>query len=80
MWVAPENVPEEGRACRQDDFVSLDLGIITSESHVEKVFLLPQFSEGNTNVSLKIVPTETEFLRRPHFEAQSTLKNEICFL
>jgi len=72
VWVASEHIPEEWRACRQNDFVSLDLRIITGESHVEKVFLLPQLTEGNTNVCLKIVPAETEFLRRPHIEAQST--------
>jgi len=75
VGVAPEHVPEEWGACGQDDLVSLDLGIITGESHIKEVFFLPQFTEGNTDISLEIIPAETEFLRRPHIEAKNSLKN-----
>ena len=60
--IASENFSEEWTAGSQDDFVSGDLrGVVTGQSYVEKVFLLPQVAECCTNVGLKIIPTKAEF-------------------
>jgi len=66
VWIAAEDIPEEWRAGAQDHFVCLDLTVITGESNIEKVFLFPEFSKSDTNVRLKVVPAEAEFLRGAH--------------
>jgi len=66
MGVAAENIPEEWRASAQNHFVCLNLTVITGESNIEKVFLLPEFSKSDTDVRLKIIPAEAEFLRGAH--------------
>ena len=46
--------------------VGLNLGIITGERNIKEVLLFSQFSEGNTNVRLEVVPAEAKFLCGPH--------------
>ena len=46
--------------------VGLNLGIITGERNIKEVLLFSQFSEGNTNVRLKVVPLEAELFGGPH--------------
>ena len=68
MWILPQHAPEEGAAGGQNHLVGLHLVIITSKSYVKEVFVVSQFSEGNTDVALKVIPTETE-LFCPHPES-----------
>ena len=37
-----------------------DLFVVTGQSHVEKVIFFSDFSEGETDVSLEIIPLEAE--------------------
>ena len=46
--------------------VCLNLRVITGESYIKKVLLLPQLPEGNTDVGLEVVPLEAELLCGPH--------------
>ena len=68
VGVASEDGSEEGRARREDDFVGLDLLIITGQSHIEEVFVVPQFTERCGDVGFKVVPPKAE-LFRGHFQA-----------
>ena len=63
VGVPSQDVPEEGGTSREDDFVCLNLGIITGESDIEEVFLLAEFSEGDADVGLEVIPPQTELLR-----------------
>ena len=66
MGVAPQDVPEEGRAGGQDDLVGLQLLlVITGQGHVKEVLVLAQLAEGHADVALEVVPPEAELLR-PH--------------
>ena len=56
MGVTPEHGAEEGAAGGEDDFVGVDLIIVACEGHVEKVFIIPQFSKSPADVRLKVVP------------------------
>ena len=56
-------IPEERTASREDDFVSLHLGIITGESDIKEVLLLAEFSESDADVGLEVVPPQAELLR-----------------
>ena len=71
VGVAPEHSPEERRACREDDFVGLDLLIITGKCDVKEVPLLPQLSKGDADVCLEVVPAQAEFFCTPHFTVLS---------
>ena len=71
MRVSPENIPEERTAGWHDDLVSLDLFVITSQRHVEKVFILSQLSKGATNIGFKVIPLETELFRGWHLGERS---------
>ena len=62
VGVSPENFSEEGTAGSNDDFVSLQLGVLTSEGHIKEIFLLPEVPEGGAHVGLEVVPAEAEFL------------------
>ena len=56
-------IPEERTASREDDLVSLHLGIITGESDIKEVLLLAEFSESDADVGLEVVPPQAELLR-----------------
>ena len=62
-WVLLKKVTKGNGASREDDFVCLDLGIITGESDIEEVFLLAEFSEGDADVGLEVVPPQAELFR-----------------
>jgi len=64
--VLPQDGPEEWGAGGQDQFVSLELLGTTTKCAVKEVFLLPDLSEGQTDVALEIIPAETKLLTRPH--------------
>ena len=66
VGVPAKDVPEERTASREDDFVSLHLGIITGKSNIKEVLLLAEFSESDTDVGLKVIPPQAELLRRAH--------------
>ena len=61
--VPPQDISEEGGAGRQDNFVCLNLAVITGESNIKEVLFFPEFSKCDTNVGFKVIPSETEFLR-----------------
>ena len=50
MWVAVKDVAEKWTASTQYDLVGLDLFIITSESNVKKVFVIPKLLKGNLDI------------------------------
>ena len=60
VGVTPEHGAEEGAAGGEDDFVGVDLIIVACEGHVEKVFIISQFSKSPADVRLKVVPLEAE--------------------
>ena len=61
--IPTKDVPEERTASREDDFVSLHLGIITGEGDIKEVLLLTEFSESNADVGLEVIPPQAELLR-----------------
>ena len=63
MGVLTEDVAEERAAGGDDDLVSFDLIVITGQSYVEKVFLLPKLPKGPADVGLEVIPLQAEFLR-----------------
>ena len=65
--VSSEHGSEERRARRENNFVRLDLLIITGQSYIKEVFVFPQFSESDAYIVLEIVPPQTE-LFVPHLE------------
>ena len=62
MRIPPENFSEEGAAGSDDDLMGLQLRVVTGESDIKKIFLLPQVPEGGAHVGLKVIPTEAKFL------------------
>ena len=71
MLIASQDGSEEGRARGEDDFVGLDLLIITGKCDVKEVPLLPQLSKGDADVCLEVVPAQAEFFCTPHFTVLS---------
>ena len=67
VGVSSEHSSEERRARRENNFVRLDLLIITGQSYIKEVFVFPQFSESDAYIVLKIVPPQTK-LFVPHLE------------
>ena len=67
VGVSSEHGSEERRARRENNFVRLDLLIITGQSYIKEVFVFPQFSESDAYIVLKIVPPQTK-LFVPHLE------------
>ena len=61
--IPTKDVPEERTASREDDFVSLHLGIITGKGDIKEVLLLTEFSESNADVGLEVIPPQAELLR-----------------
>ena len=62
VWISFEDRPEERRASGEDDFVSLQLVPLTGQCYVEKVFVVPELSEGGAYVALELVPLEAEII------------------
>ena len=56
MWISAEEILEERTAGGEDDFVGLDLVILTGKSHVKEVPIVPQLPECYTHIGLKIIP------------------------
>jgi hypothetical protein len=70
VGVAAQNVAEEGGAGGQNDLVGLQLLlIITAQSYVEKIFVIPELAECHTNITFKVVPSQAK-LFRPHVGSQ----------
>ena len=63
MGVLTEDAAEERAAGGDDDLVSFDLIVITGQSYVKKVLLVPELPKGPTNVGLEVVPLQAELLR-----------------
>ena len=80
MRVLLENGSEERRAGRQDELVCLDLSGATAKSAVKEVLLLPDLPEGQANVALKIIPTETKLFICPHDDTAYGKRGLKCFL
>ena len=53
---------EERAASGEYHFVSLDLIFITGEGHIKEVLVVPQLPKGNTDVGLKVIPSQTKLL------------------
>ena len=67
MLVTPQELSEERRTGGEDDFVCRHLLlIIAGESYVEEVAVVPELSEGATNICLEVIPLEAELFAR-HF-------------
>ena len=61
--------------------MSLDLFVIAGKSDIKEVFVLSQFSEGQTDVAFKIIPPQAKLLCTPHFSASSdTSPPPSCFV
>ena len=60
-------LPEERRAGRENQFVSLELFGAHSDGAVEQVLLLSDLPEGRADICLKVVPSKTELFTRSHF-------------
>ena len=56
-----QNSFEKAAAGTENDFVGLDIVILTSYGHIEQVILISQIPERGTDIRLKIIPTKTEF-------------------
>ena len=54
--VAVENVPEEGRAGRDDELVRAQLLALAHQRHVQEVLGRAQVAEGRADVGLEVIP------------------------
>ena len=68
VLVTPQHILKKWTTGTENNFVCLQLFVITSESNVKELLLIPDVSKSRTNVSLKIIPAETELLRS-HFKS-----------
>ena len=75
MLVSLEQSLEERRTGRENELVSLNLLILASDCHVEKILVLPQLFESLTDVFLKVIPLETKLIPRAHGLALSSSLN-----
>ena len=66
MGVLLEDGPEEWRAGRQDELVSLDLSGATAESAVKQILFISDLPEGETNVALKVIPAKAKLITGAH--------------
>jgi len=66
VGVLSEHRPEEGGAGGQDELVCLDLPGPTAQGAVEKIFLLPDLPEGDTDIALEVIPAKTKLLTGTH--------------
>jgi hypothetical protein len=62
MVVAAQDVAEKRAASSKNDFMSLNLFIITGQSNIKKVLVITEFFESIANIALKIIPTQAELL------------------
>ena len=61
--MSSEEIPKEGAGGGEDNSVDLNvLIIITSESQIKQLLLVPQISDSQAQVGLELVPTKTEFV------------------
>ena len=60
--------------------MSLDLFVITSQGHVEKVFILSQLSKGAANIGFKVIPLEAEFFRGRHLRKFESDRTKTIFI
>ena len=58
VGIPPQHISEEGGAGGEDHFVGGDLllALPAGQRHVEEVLVLPDFSESQADVALKIIP------------------------
>ena len=71
MLVPSQDGSEEGGAGGEDHFVGGELLLaLACQRHVEEILIVPDLSEGNTDVSLKVIPLQTELFSR-HFSKDS---------
>ena len=59
-------LPEEWTTGGENNLVSLNLVVLTRQGNIEEIFIISEFSKGNANVRLEIVPTQTKLLTRTH--------------
>lgn len=48
--ITPKHTPKKGRAYKEDDFVNLNLLIITNQGHVEEIFIVPKLTKRYGNI------------------------------
>ena len=60
MGIPAEDRPKEGTACREDDFVGLDLFVVAGKGDVEEVLVVPKLAKSQTDIVLKVVPAQAE--------------------
>ena len=60
MLVPPEDVSEEGAAGTEDQFVSLNLFVITRQHNIKEFTLTSDVFEGWADVCLKVIPPKTK--------------------
>ena len=70
VGVSSEHGSEERRARRENNFVRLDLLIITGQSYIKEVFVFPQLTESDAYIALKVVPSQAE-LFVPHLNMKA---------
>ena len=62
MLVSAEQLQEEWAERSQDHLVSLNLlAIFTDQSHIFKVFVLPQIFKRTFDIFLEVIPLKTKF-------------------
>jgi hypothetical protein len=62
VGITPEDIPEEWGACTEDNFVRLNLTVVTSKGHVKEVFFFSELSKSQADICLKVIPTEAKLL------------------
>ena len=63
MLVLDQHLFEEGTGCCQDHLMGLHLvTILTGQSHISKVKVLPQIPKGFVNIGIKVIPLEAKLL------------------
>jgi len=72
-----QHSPKERGAGRKYKLVSLDLSGPTTQGAVKKILLFSDFSEGQTDVTLKIIPPQTELLSRAHLVLAGLVSAEL---
>ena len=78
VWVSTQNISEEWATSTQNHFVRLDLFIITSKSYIKEVLVVAKFSECNTNIWLKLIPTKAKLLTCHFRNFYQISETQIC--
>ena len=63
MSVSLENSSEEGRACRENDFMCLDLILVTGKRNIKEILVLSELPKGGADVGLEVIPPQAELFR-----------------